>query len=124
MKSTFLQIGIQQEFAQLLENPTYCLDMAFALIFGVDEDIIQIHNDQDIEFFRKNLIDVALECCRSIVQSKKHYLIFEVAVSDPESSFPLISFANSHLVIGTGKIELGKPLCLPQSIQELPNLRQ
>ena len=113
MKLTFLQIGIQQEFAQLVKNLTYCLDMAFALIFGVDEDIIQIHNDKDIKLFRENLIDIALKCCQSVGQSKRHYLIFEVAVSGPESSLLLISFVNSHTVIGTGEVELGKPPYLP-----------
>ena len=90
--------------------------MAFALIFGVDKDIIQIHNDEDIELIRKDLIDVALKYCRSISQSETHYLILEVAVSGPESSLSLISFTNSHPVIGTGKVELDKPPCLPQSI--------
>ena len=124
MKLTFLQIGIQWKFAQLVKNPTHCLDLAFALIFGLDEDIIQIHNDKDIEFFRKDPIDVALECCRSVGQSKRHYLIFEVVVSIPESSLPLISFANSHPVIGTGEVKLGKPPYLPQPIKELLDQRQ
>ena len=121
MKLTFLQIGIQQEFLQLVKNPACYLDVAFALIFGVDEDIIQIHNDKDIELFREDLIDVALECYWSVGQSKRHHLIFEVAVSGPESSLPLISFANSHPVIGTGEVELGKPPCSSQSIQRLPD---
>ena len=101
----------------------HCLDVAFALIFGVDEDIIQIYNDKDIELFRENFIDIALEYCRSVGQSEKHYLILEVAVSGPESSLPLISFTNSHLVIGTGEVKLGKPSCLFQSIQRLPDQR-
>ena len=92
------------------------MDIAFSLVFGIDEDIIQIHNDKNIKFFREDLIDVALECCQSISQSKKHYLIFEVAVSSPKNSFLFISFASSHLVIGISEVELGKPLCLPQSI--------
>ena len=98
--------------------------MAFALIFGVDEDIIQIHNDKNIKFFRKDLIDVALECCQSLGQFKRYYLIFEMAVSGPESSLLLISFTNSHPVISTSKVELGKPPCSPQSIQELSDRRQ
>ena len=102
----------------------YCLDVTFSLVFGVDEDIIHIHNDEDIEFFRKDLIDIVLECCQSVGQSKKHYLILKVAVSGLESSLLLISFANSHPVVGTGELELGKLLCSPQSIQGLPNQRQ
>ena len=95
--------------------------MAFSLIFGVDDDIIQIYNNKDIKLFRKDLIDVALECCRSISQSKKHHLIFEMTVSGPESSLSLISFANSHPVICTGKVKLGKSPRLPPFIQRLPN---
>ena len=63
MKSTFLQIDIQQEFAQLVKNSTHYLNVIFALIFGVNEDFIKIHNDKNIEFFCDDLIDVALECC-------------------------------------------------------------
>ena len=95
--------------------------MAFSLVFGVNGDIIQIHNDKDIEFFRKDFIDVALKYYWSIGQSKKHYLILKVAVSGPESSLPLISFANSYPMVGTGEVELDKLLYLPQSIQRLPN---
>ena len=120
MKSTFLQIGIQQEFPQLVKNPAYCLDVAFALIFGIDKDIIQIHNNEDIKFFCEDLIDVALEYCRSVGQSKRHHRIFEVAVSGLESSFPLISFANSYWVVGTNEVKLSKPPRLPQLIQNSP----
>ena len=121
MKSTFLQVGIQQEFPQLVENSMYCLDVAFALILDVDENIIQIHNDEDIELFRKDFIDVTLECCRSVGQSKRYYLILKVAVSGPKNSLLLISFTNPHLVIGTGEVKLGKPPCSSQSIQRLPD---
>ena len=86
--------------------------MAFALIFGVDKDIIQIHNDENIELFRKDLIDIVLECCQSIGQSERYYLILEVAVSGLESSLPLISFTNFHPMIGTGEVKLGKLPCL------------
>ena len=92
------------------------LDVVFFLVFGVDEDIIQIHNNKDIKFFRKDLIDIALEGYQSAGQSKRYYLILEVTVSGPESSFLFISFANSHLVVGTGEVKLGKPSCLSQSI--------
>ena len=124
MKSTFFQIGIQQEFLQLVEYPTYCLDMAFSLIFGLDKDIIQIHNDKDIKFFCKDFINVALEFYQSVNQSKRHHLILKVAISGLENSLSLISFANSYPVVGTGEVKLSKPPCLPQSIQGLPDQRQ
>ena len=94
----------------------YCLDVAFSFIFDVDGDIIQIHNDKNIKFFCEDLINVALEYCRNIDQSKRHHLILEIAVSSPKNSLPLISFTNSHLVIDTGKVELGKLPYLSQLI--------
>ena len=90
--------------------------MAFSLVLSIDEDIIQIHNDKNIELFCKNLIDIALEFCRSVGQSKKYYLILEVIVSGPESRFPLIFFTKSYPVINIGKVELDKLPSLPQSI--------
>ena len=116
MKSTFLQIGIQREFPQLVEDLIHRLDMAFSFVLNVNEDIIQIHNNQDIKFFLKNHIDIALKCYQSIGQSKKHYLIFKVTVSSLKSCFSLISFANSHPIISTDEIKLGKLLGSPQLI--------
>ena len=86
----------------------YGLDIAFSLIFNVDEDIIQIYNDKNFKNFCKNFIDIALEGDASIGQSKWHYLIFKIIVSGPESCFPLISFLNSHLVLGIYEVKLGK----------------
>ena len=90
----------------------YCLDVAFSFVFDVDEDIILIHSNKDIKFFRKDLIDVALEYYQSVRQSKRYHLILKVALSGLESSLSLISFANSHLMVGTSEVELGKLLCL------------
>ena len=37
--------------------------MVFYLVFSINEDIIQIHNDENIEFFYEDLINETLECC-------------------------------------------------------------
>ena len=84
--------------------------MTFSFVFSINENIIQIYNNKDIKLFHEDLIDIALEGCRSIGQSKKQYLILKVTISGPESSFLLISIANSYPVIRTGKVELGKPI--------------
>ena len=90
--------------------------MVFSLVLSIDEDIIQIHNDENMELFCKDLIDIALEYCWSVGQSKRHYLTLEVTVSGPKSSFLLISFTNSHLVVNIGEVELGKLPSLTQLI--------
>ena len=113
MKSTFFQISIQREFLQLVKDPMHYLDVVFSLVLGIDKDIIQIYNDKDIELFHDDFIDIALECCQSVGQSIRHYLILKVTVSSLENCFLLISFANSHPVIGTGEVKLGKLPSLP-----------
>ena len=102
----------------------YYLNVVFSLVFSVDEDIIQIHNDKDMKFFCKNFINVALEYCQSISQSKKDYLIFKIAVFGLESSLSLIFFANSYPVIGISEVKLDKLPCLSQLIQGLFGQKQ
>ena len=48
-------------FLQFFENRSNSIEVGLALIFGVNEDIIQINNTKNIEFFNKNLIDLALK---------------------------------------------------------------
>ena len=50
MKSTFLQIGKQQELSELFQNLPYGCDVAVSVMISVDEDVVQIHNDKDINF--------------------------------------------------------------------------
>ena len=68
-----------------------------------------MYNNKDIKLFCKDLINIALENCRSVGQSKRYYLILKVTLFGLESRFPLIFFTNSHPMIGTGEIKLGKP---------------
>ena len=93
--------------------------MAFFLIFDIDKNIIQIYNDEDIKFLYKNPVNIALEYCQSIGQSKRYYQILEMTISGPENCFLLIIFVNSHLVIDTCKIELGKLPSLSQPILKI-----
>ena len=116
MKLIYLQISIQREFFQLVEDLIYRLDMAFSLVLSVDKGVIQIYNAKDIKFFCKDFTDIALECCQSVGQSKKHYLILKVTVSGLESRFSLISLVNSYPVIGISEVKLVKLPSLSQLI--------
>ena len=91
----------------------YGLDMAFSIVFDLDEDIIQIYNDKDIKLFCRNFFDIVLEDCRSISQPKRHYLILKMIVFGPKSCFPFIFFANFHPVIVIYEVKLSKLPCLP-----------
>ena len=66
MEPTLLQIGKQAIFPQKIQYPPHGFHVTLTLILSVDEDIIQIHNDEDIELFCQDLVDIALEAGRSI----------------------------------------------------------
>ena len=67
-----------------------------------------MHNDEDIELICQNLVDIALKAGRSIGLSKRHYLIFEMAVLDVKNFFLLIALIYSHLVISASQVQLGE----------------
>ncbi len=93
---------------QLVQHPSNGLDVLFALILSVDEDIIKIHYHKNVEFLGQDLIDVTLKCGRYVGQSKRHDLVLEIAIAGPEGRFPFITFPDPHSMVGIGQIELGK----------------
>ena len=57
MKPTFLQVGEEEIFPELVQNPAYGLNVRLARVFGVDHDVIQIYDNEDIELLREDLIE-------------------------------------------------------------------
>ena len=86
--------------------------MTISIIISVKEDVVQIHDDKDVEFLCKDLVDKPLEACRCVRQPKGYHLIFEVTVLSFERCLLLVPFVDSHSMVCTGKVELGKPLSL------------
>ena len=86
--------------------------MSLAWIFGIDENVIEINNDKDIEFFGHDLVDIVLEAGRYVGQHKKHYLVLKVAVSSPESYFLFIALFYPHPMVSTCEVKLGESFCL------------
>ena len=82
--------------------------MLFAFTFSIDKDVIKIHNHKNVKLFCPNLINIALERGRCVGQSKRHYLVLEMAIAGPEGHLLFIAFPDSHLIVGIGQIELGK----------------
>ena len=82
------------------------------MIFGINQDIIQIYYNKDIKLFNKDFVDIALKigCC--VEKTKGDDLVFEIAIFGVKSRLLLIIFFNFHLMIGTSEIQLGKSLCL------------
>ena len=66
MEPTLLQIGKQAIFPQNLQDLPHGFHVTLTLILSVDEDIIQIHNDKNIELLCQDLVDIALEAGWSV----------------------------------------------------------
>ena len=61
MKLIVLQIYKKYIFAQKIKYPSYSFYMTLTLVLGIDENIIQIHNDKNIKLLGPDLIDITLE---------------------------------------------------------------
>lgn len=48
-------------FSELIKNPVYCLYIKLPEFLNVDQDVVQIHNDKDIELLSKDFIAIALK---------------------------------------------------------------
>ena len=50
--------------SQNVQHLTHGLYVTLAWILGIDEDIIQIHYDEDFKLFCQDLIAITLEACQ------------------------------------------------------------
>lgn len=80
-----------------------------------------MNNDQDIQLIQEYLVIVYPEACSCIGKAKLYHLISKITVFDAKNRFLLVHFTNSHSVIDTCQIKLGKLLCPTYSILGLIN---
>ena len=52
MELTLLWIGKKAVFPKVLKDSSNGFDVALAWVFGIDQDVVQVHNDNYIELFR------------------------------------------------------------------------
>ena len=88
--------------SQLFQYLLNSFHILFAFIFSIDEDIIEVHYHKNVEFFCQDLINVVLKCDRCIGQSKRHYLVFKMAIAAFKGHFLFIVFFDPHLIVTIG----------------------
>ncbi len=93
---------------QLVQHLSNGLDVFFAPILGVDEDVIEVYYYENVELHCQDLVGVTLKRSWCVGQSKRHDLIFEITIAGPEGRLPFIAFPDPHLTVGIGQIVLGK----------------
>ncbi len=82
--------------------------MLFALVLGVDEDVIEVHYYENVEFVCQDLVDITLKRDQRVGQFKRHDLIYNVTIAGPEGRLLFIVFPDLHSMVGIGQIELGE----------------
>ncbi len=73
--------------------------MFFFLAFSINENVVEVHNTKNVRLFYQDFVDVVLKHGWCIDQSKRHYLVLEVAIIGLESRFLFIAFFNLHLKV-------------------------
>lgn len=84
--------------------------MILALIFNINQNVVKVHNNKNIEFLDKDLLNNFLEASWSITQLKRHYLVLEVVRASFKGSFLLVPLSNPHLMIGNSHLKLNETL--------------
>ena len=106
MELTLLQFC--KEVVQL-ESAKNLLDMLLMRfhVLAIDEDVVEVHNNTDIQHVSEDSVNKSLECCRSISGTKGHYQPFIRSIVGMKSCFPLISRHNSDKMVHMPEIYLG-----------------
>ena len=92
-----------------LHYKSHMLEM-FSPCFTVDEDIIKKYQNEFLQIGSEYFIHQALECGRSISETKGHDQKLIVAIMCAKSYFRDISLMNPNLMIPRAKIQLGEKL--------------
>ena len=61
MQMTLFEVGKKTMFSQFIEHPADSIDVNLTYIFGVNQDVIQINNYENVKFFGQNFIDITLK---------------------------------------------------------------
>ncbi len=93
---------------QLVQHSSNGLDVLFALVFSVDEDVIEVLYHEVVELLYQDLVDVTLQRGRCVGQSERHDLILEMAIAGHEGRLPFIAFPDHHSMVSIGQIELSE----------------
>ena len=110
MKFTFVGMG-QKSIS--MESAQYFPDMFLVLgnIVGIDENVVQIHDDTNVKHVSEDVIHKSLEGCGSVSKPFRHYQPLERPVSGSECSFPFFSSSESDEVICMPEINFGVYSC-------------
>jgi len=69
---TFLRFGEEAMQLEMVEHFPDVLLVGLHIL-GIDEDVVEVHDDTDIQHVSKDSVDKSLVCCRGVSKAKGHY---------------------------------------------------
>jgi len=105
-------------FSEASEHFTDMVTMEIGIV-GVDEDVIQVHEDANIEEVAKNVIHESLKGSWRIGESDRHYTPFKGAIASSECGFPFVTFMDLDKMVGVPEVNVGEQSCFTWTVQEI-----
>jgi hypothetical protein len=118
MEGAFFGTAVKSVFPEMSE---YFFDMFLVVlnVVRIDEDVIQIHDDCNVEKVREDVVHEMLECSGGVGKSEWHTTPLVGTVSSLEGSFPLVSFSNADKMVCMSDIYLGVDLGFARGVQQI-----
>ena len=89
-------------------------------IRGEDEQVIHVYEESSFcNHVSEEVVYEALESCRGVHQSKKHYHQLEEPSVSGKGSFPQVSVFDAYIIIPPSDIELGEEFCSLELVKEV-----
>ena len=84
---------------------------------GVDEDVVEVDDAEDVEVLAEGVVHEVLEGCRSVGEAEGHDGVFEVAVAASEGGLPFVSRGDPNEVVRAAEIGFGEEPSLGEAIE-------
>ena len=73
--------------------------MTLTGVFVINQNVIEVYDDKNIEFFHLDFVDVSLKAGGVVGKTEKYDLVFKIAVPHLEGCFSLVTLPNSYSMI-------------------------
>ena len=93
-------------------------------VLRVDKDVVKVRETDDIQEVSKGIVDVPLEGCRSIRESKGEDDVLKMTVAGSEGRLPFMPGLNPNEVIGLPDVKFTEDLRSLQSIEQFADKRK
>src|SRR5882724_3898829 len=87
------------------------VNFVFGNVVGIDENVIQIYDDNDVNHICENVIHKSLKSCWRISEPFRHYQPFKGTVMGLEGSLPFISGCDPNKMVCMPEVDFGVDPC-------------